>query len=487
MTSSATAVFRHPVRAWMGPAPLVLPPATPVAEVVARMTAARAAEALVVDADGVLRGILTEQDVTRRIACRAVGPQPVASLMTSPVLTVGEDRHLFEAIGLMRRHGLRHMPVADTAGRPLGMLRLDTALAVATGPLAGQIDSLTHEGSLDGLARIKAAQVELARSLFADGVAAPEILALISDINNDIHRRVLRLVLMAMEEEGRGAPPVAFDCIVMGSGGRGESALFPDQDHGFVLEDYPDERHAAIDPWFIEAAARLGRELDRLGFPLCRGGVMAINPVWRKSLGQWRRQLLSWMRRQHESMLLSSDIFFDFRPVFGTGRLAGALRAFATTAAREHPRFLREMLAIQADHHAAVGLFGRLRTERCQGRRRGLVNLKLGGTLPLVEAVRLLALLGGVPATGTLERIRALRATERLSGDEAWGLESAFTFIAGRILRAQIADYLAGRPVGGLIDPKAMAAGERRELKAHLRTINEFRVRVRSELTGELV
>ncbi|MDX6749580.1 putative nucleotidyltransferase substrate binding domain-containing protein [Geminicoccaceae bacterium 1502E] len=487
MASSATEVFRHPVRAWMGPPPLSVAPGTPVAELVARMTASGAGEAVVVDADGSILGILTEQDVTRRVACRGVGGQPVEAFMSAPVRSVEVDRHLYEAIGYMRRHGLRHLPVADARGRPLGMLHLDAALGRAAGPLAEHIDRLTHEGDLPGLARVKAAQVELARDLFDDGVAAPEVLALISDINNDIHRRVLRLILAAMAEEGRGPPPVAFDCIVMGSGGRGESALFPDQDHGFVLEDYPDRRHGGIDPWFTEAADRLGRHLDRLGFPLCRGGVMAINPVWRKTLGQWREQLLSWMRRRHESMLLSSDIFFDFRPVFGEGRMAGELRAFATVAAREHPRFLREMFAIQADHHAAIGLFGRLRLERAATEHRGQLNLKLGGTLPLAEAVRLLALKEGVAATGTLTRIAALRAGGRLSADEAYALERAFAFITGQILRRQISDYQQHRPVGSFVDPRALAASERQELKAHLRAINEFRTRLRSELTGELV
>lgn len=487
MASSAAELFRHKVRAWMEPPPLGLAAGTTVAEAVALMAARGAGEAVVLDGAGRLCGILTEQDVTRRIACRGVDGQPVEAFMSVPVRTVAVDRHLYEAIGHMRRHGLRHMPVVDASGRAVGMLHLDRALARAAGPVVEQIDLLTHEGTFEGLARVKAAQVALARHLFAEGVAAPAILSLIAEINNDIHRRVLALILAGMEEEGLGPPPVAFDCIVMGSGGRGESALLPDQDHGFVLEDYPDASHTGIDAWFAEAADRLGRHLDALGFPLCRGGVMAVNPVWRKTISQWRQQILGWMRQRHENMLLSSDIFFDFRPVFGEASLSAGLRAFATGAAREHPRFLREMFAIQADHHAAIGLFGRLRLERADPATRGMLNLKLGGTLPLAEAVRLMALREGVPAPGTLARIEALEGTGRLSADEARALSGAFAFLAGQILHRQIADFLAGRRPTSLLDPRAMQAGERRQLKAHLRTINEFRTRLRSELTGELI
>jgi signal-transduction protein with cAMP-binding, CBS, and nucleotidyltransferase domain len=112
-----------------------------------------------------------------------------------------------------------------------------------------------------------------------------------------------------------GQPPVPFALIFMGSGGRGESGLAPDQDHGLVLADYPDSEHRAVDLWFRSFSQRVTQALAELGFPLCRGGVMATNPLWRKSLPQWRAQLSYWMRRRNPAVLRSADIFFDFRGV----------------------------------------------------------------------------------------------------------------------------------------------------------------------------
>jgi CBS domain-containing protein len=457
------------------------------AEVVGRMGEARASAAAVVDAERRIRGILTEQDIVRRIACRQVGDAPVDRLMSQPVLTVRVDDHLYEAIGFMRRHRLRHMPVVGAGGELLGMLHLHDALAVAAGPLAEDIDRLTHEDSLEGLAEVKAAQVQLAENLFADHVPAPEIQALISDINNDIYRRVLRLSVVRMAEEGRGAPPVPFACIVMGSGGRGESFLFPDQDNGFVLADYPDERHGSVDPWFIELAERITTALDGLRFPLCRGGVMATNPVWRKTLPQWREQVALWMRAPVETMLLYCDIFFDFRCVYGDSALAGELRAFVTDAARRNRGFLLQMFGIQADHRAGIGLFGRLLTVRDQPGHAGHLNLKLQGTLPLAEGVRLLALGGGIGATGTLARVEALEANGTLSANDADHLRGAFAFLTGLQLRQQIADYRAGRPVSNFVDPRALTEREVDLLKDSLRAVNDFRARVRADLTGALL
>ena len=82
--------------------------------------------------------------------------------MNSPVRTIRVDDHLYEAIGYMRRHRRPHLPVVDGRGDLVGMLELHAALEVAAGPLVDDIDRLTHEDSLVGLAEVKTAQVQLA-------------------------------------------------------------------------------------------------------------------------------------------------------------------------------------------------------------------------------------------------------------------------------------------------------------------------------------
>ncbi|HEX6012074.1 MAG TPA: DUF294 nucleotidyltransferase-like domain-containing protein [Geminicoccaceae bacterium] len=485
MATSQTAVFRQTVGDHMAPPPVAVAPGTPAAEVVRRMAEECASAAVVLDAARHPRGIVTEQDVVRRFA--AGGKQPVEALMSAPVLTIRAEDHLHEAVGFMRRHHLRHMPVVDAGGALVGMLHLHDALAVAAGAMVEDIDRLTREDSMEGLAEVKAAQARVAERLLADHVPVPEIQSLISDINNDIHARVLRLLVAQLGAEGKGGPPVPFACIVMGSGGRGESLLFPDQDNGFVLGGYPDEAHPAVDAWFVELAERMTQALDRLGFPLCRGGVMATNPVWRKTLPRWRRQVVDWMRTRTGTALLRCDILFDFRCVHGACDLAAELRAFVTDAARRDRAFLVDMFGIQADHGAGIGLLGRLRTERDDPLHRGELNLKLRGTLPLAEGVRLLALAHGVAETGTLARIAALQAQGRLGADDADHLRASFALLTGLQLRQQLSDYRAGVPASDFVDPKALTEREVDLLKDSLRAINDFRARVRAELTGALL
>ncbi len=108
----------------------------------------------------------------------------------------------------MRRLGLRHLPAVDLEGRLVGMLNLDSALAVASGHMLTQIDRLTQGDDVAGMKAIKSAQVEVAEQLLQDGLPAAEILGLFSHINNDIHRRLTDAAIKDMRAEGFGDPPV---------------------------------------------------------------------------------------------------------------------------------------------------------------------------------------------------------------------------------------------------------------------------------------
>ena len=181
-------------------------------------------------------------------------------------------------------------------------------------------------------------------------------------INNDIYRRIVNLNMNQMAREGFGPPPARFSVIVMGSGGRGENYLYPDQDNGFIIEDYPDENHTEIDAWFIELAERMTRDLDAVGLPLCKGFVMATNPLWRKTLPQWKQQLDIWNKRPNTTRLRLCDIFFDFRTVWGETDMADELRRHVTQISKNNPAFLRAMYEDDQDHGTALGWFGRFIT-----------------------------------------------------------------------------------------------------------------------------
>ncbi|HCB12450.1 MAG TPA: hypothetical protein DEP36_02605, partial [Gammaproteobacteria bacterium] len=187
---SQTAIFSKLVCGFMRDRPPTVLSGTTCAEAIQQMSGDHASSVIVTDVNGRLLGLLTEQDVTRRIAFQIPPETPVDQVMTRRVLTISAGEYLYNAIGRMRRYNLRHLPVLNEDRAVIGILDMYDALSEASAQMVQQIDLITHEGTLEGLQKVKTAQVELAAELLDDGLPAPEIQALLTHINNDIYRRV---------------------------------------------------------------------------------------------------------------------------------------------------------------------------------------------------------------------------------------------------------------------------------------------------------
>lgn len=480
-------IFRSLVSDAMSPPPLALAPGTACGAAVARMAALAAPCAAVTDASGRPIGLLTDQDVARRIAFQVPAGAPVEAVMTRSVPSVQASDRLYHAVARMRRLRLRHLVVTDRDGRAVGMLDLDAALAATAGTLVRRIERLAHEDSMAGWRAIKQQEAVIARDMLDDHIPATEIQEFLTDINGDLYGQIVDRALAAMADEGWGKPPVAFTVLLMGSGGRGENFLDPDQDNGFVLDDYPDEAHGSIDRFFLELAERMTRDLDAIGIPFCAGAVMATNPLWRKSLTQWREQTELWARRRSGGATLLADIFFDFQPVHGDATMAATLRRHVCDLARKSRLLLQSMAHDDTVRGVALNLFGRLATEGVESIHRGRIELKMHARLPLVGCIRLLALAQGIEETPTLARIRRLGEAGVLVQGDVDGLVDAHRCIAHLILRQQVTDIEAGRLPGVHVEADRLTAQERNRLHEALRAIDRLRKRTQIDLIGQQI
>ncbi|WFN34175.1 CBS domain-containing protein [Methanogenium sp. S4BF] len=106
-------------------------------ETVAATAAASMAERLcgscLVMADGALRGVITEQDLTRKVvaAGKDPGTTPVSAIMSSPVVTLGSEGTVGEAADLMIRHTVRRI-VVEEEGIPVGIVTARDVLGFAS-------------------------------------------------------------------------------------------------------------------------------------------------------------------------------------------------------------------------------------------------------------------------------------------------------------------------------------------------------------------
>ena len=83
--------------------------------------------------------------------------------------------------------------------------------------------------------------------------------------------------------------------LVLGSGGRGESLMAPDQDNAIVFaHGEPDGLKTVVQDLGEKLADIL---LNFAGVPYCKGGVMARNAAFRGSLETWKARVEEWVRR----------------------------------------------------------------------------------------------------------------------------------------------------------------------------------------------
>lgn len=467
--------YRHRVGDVMSSPPATIASGMTLGQAMHAMLAQRVSSLLEADEAGRPSGILTERDVMRLIARdgAAVLAEPVAKLMSRPVRAVAADSFVYTALARMDRLGIRHLAVTDESGRLIGALtarallklRAHQALAIGDGVAAAQ-DGAGLRGAVRELPA-------LARALRGDGVAPIAIAGVISGVMRDATARATELAEAAMLAGGKGPPPAPYAMLVLGSGGRGESLLAPDQDNALVHAG--DE---ADDGWYAELGGRASDLLDAAGIPYCKGKVMASEPQWRHNRDGWRAQVGAWLRRSAPDDLLNVDIFFDFRPVQGDIAMGQKLRADSIRMARRAGPFLK-LLSVRLDElNAPFGMFGGIRTSG------GRVDLKRGGLLPLVSGARIMALARGFEGTGTVERLKAAAADGAFGPTDADDLTEAYGVLLGLVLDQQLADLAAGIEPSSRIAVKRLDYRQRGTLRRALRSIDTLKSAVRDVLTA---
>jgi signal-transduction protein with cAMP-binding, CBS, and nucleotidyltransferase domain len=455
--------YRHRVSELMTAPAVTIDGARTVTEAVQLMNERRISSLVVVDDAGRLSGILTERDVMRLVATGSSRlTNPVSTEMTAPVQAIEADAPVYRAVARMARLGVRHLPVVGDDERLVGMLtsgallKQRAALALTLGDeVAVAADGPALHAVHDGLAALVGA-------LRKEDVNATQISAVIAGLTRDLTARAGELALAEMAATGRGPTPASWCLLVLGSAGRGESLLQPDQDNALIHAGEADH-----DPWFADFAERLNRVLDEAGVPYCKGGVMARNPSYRHSIAGWRAQIEQWVARPRPDALLGVDIFYDFVPVLGSRHLAGSLREHAMRAAGRSPAFLRQLAAASEEAPHATDLLGRLRTHE------GRIDLKRHGLFPIVAGARAVALAWACPATSTDVRLAEAAAKGAFPEEAARSLIEARGVIVEAILAQQLEDIAAGRRPDNRVDPKRLGRRAASQLRAALATASE--------------
>lgn len=222
---------------------------------------------------------------------------------------------------------------------------------------------------------------------------------------NRFHDEVMLKVLeVAKQQIELTSPPCRYTWFITGSGGRFEQSLMSDQDHGIIYETSNEQ----TDWYFKQLGNELADGLHLVGYPYCQGKIMSSNPLWRKSIDEWKQQLHLWLKDGGWDSIRQLQIFFDARPLYGEEVFIDELKSFFFTYIQDHPQLLeRFMRNIEHIKHG-IGLMGQILVER-YGIYEGCVDLKYAAFLPYVNAIRLLSIKEGLFETPTLVRMAELK------------------------------------------------------------------------------
>lgn len=122
-----------------------------VLEAVHAMTQARVGAVAVMENDD-LSGIFTERDLMLRVVLRQRSPieTRVRDVMTSPVATASDKTPPVEAMDLMLKRHLRHLPIIGKNGQLLGMLSIRGLLQDRVEDLRRELHSIDQYLLNDG-------------------------------------------------------------------------------------------------------------------------------------------------------------------------------------------------------------------------------------------------------------------------------------------------------------------------------------------------
>ncbi len=448
---------------------------TSIREIARRMTQRDLGAMLVCDQANCAAGIITERDLVTKVLARETvdcETSTAADVMTPNPFTMTPDTYMYEATAFMIGHQIRYMPVLDK-GEAVGIVTLQDLMKYRSQKSMLVVDRVKAAQTIEELVAIRKGIVKVARALMSEARSPFETMEILSYIHHCILRRCFEIVLEEVKHQGMTPPDIRFCFIIMGSGGRKEMLLGPDQDNGLLYENFPDDKVEEVDAFFVPFCEKLVAAYARIGYPLCNGKVMANNPLWRGRLKEWQARVSDWIRVPEPKSVMYSTIFFDFMPLVGDPSLCQDLRDIVHEEIRRNPRFMYHLLENDLQHRPPLNLLGRFVLEKDE-EHKGTISLKQTGSVFIVDCIRMFLLEKGIDATTTIERLGELVKLGVFNQETAEHLKAALEAFTYLRLRNEIALIDQGLEPSHYIDPYSLTKNEQDLLKEAFRAASKL-------------
>ena len=409
-------------------------------------------------------GIVTDNDLRTKVLAADLSPEvSVTGIMSRPVQTITSDSYSFDALLKMSRHGVRLLVVME-ADRMVGIIS-EHDLQMETGSSPVQvIGEIERTASLNTLIGMRPKIDRVLQMLLRQGGPVQQLVALVTELNDRLALRILKLVEHEMKSEGHGGPPGPYGWLAFGSEGRKEQTLHTDQDNALFYSTVSDRDEAECKTWFLKFSERVVDSLDRSGIPRCPGGVMASNPQWCQPEERWQATFLEWIIEPDPHTLLMASIFFDFRALYAGTEFPYILHDQLLKVIRKNRLFLRFMAKVALNNRPPLSLLKRFIVER-SGEHKNKIDLKMRGLTPVVDAARVLSLDLGIKAQNTLDRLSEINRKGVIEDNFHADLREAYGFIVYLQISRHLDALAKGEKPDNFLDPASLNSLQRNMLK----------------------
>jgi CBS domain-containing protein len=445
-----------PVRSLLKRAPVTLPPQTPIIDAARLMREHRISSVLIVQ-DGALFGLITDRDLRNRVVAAGLDTsRPILEIATLAPLTIDIQQHAFDALLLMARHNIHHMPVLD--GQAVaGMISSSDLSERQSNSAVYLAGAIYNQDSVQALVQTSARIKQLQQSLAAAEASAYSTGHIVSAITDALTARLLQLGEMQL-----GPAPLDYAWVAAGSQGRNEQTAKSDQDNCMVLDDgYEPERHGE---YFKQLSRFVCDGLDACGYVHCPGEMMAMTDLWRQPLQQWRQYFYRWIDIPEPEALMLTGVFFDQRFVYGKPELIDGLRAEVVQRSRGNKSFLVNLAGNALQRQPPLNWLGNISLIK-GGAHEGCVDLKMQGIVPITDMARFYALAAGSAAVNTRDRLEIAAGSGAVTAQQVRDLIDALEFLSTLRLQHQAQRMSEGHAADNYLRPDALSNLERGHLK----------------------
>ncbi len=438
---------------------------------------------VVIDGEERLLGLLTYADLAEAVLVKGASAQDnILKVVRKAPYTVGPDTPLWEVEEIQHNNTLKYVIVTEE-GRPVGMISPTDILRAFMAQQETWPATVAKANDLLKLRALKERVSEVAEQARELNRRASAAVRRISDFHRAVQRRCIELTLGELQQAGMGAAPARYALIIMGSVGRNETLLNPDQDNGLIIEDYPQERQETVQAWFGKFTERVNVHLDELGYSLCPGDIMARNPLFHKTLSAWRSQITHITETPTAKAARWANVALDFSLLYGEAELVKDLQQHVREEVRRKPRLLTMMVQDDAQGRPPLGMFNRLITERDE-QHKGKIDIKRNGLRILADAARIYSLQAEIGSRNTMDRLTGLVRQGVLGSEYVESVKAAYETLTDMLLDHQLRQVHKGKSLDKLIKLSRRSPMEQETLRMAMRVIKGFQEKLQADFNA---